>query len=134
MLAIVRASERFKRESSAIFARHGVSFSQYNVLRVLEDLPGGRGSITEISNQLLVSPPNMSGIAKRLEKTGLATRGRDAADERKTLLELQPPGRRVLAEINDRQAANVRSFLADCPTEQKQAFLALLKRMLKPGS
>ncbi|MCB2187563.1 MAG: MarR family transcriptional regulator [Deltaproteobacteria bacterium] len=132
MLAIVRASERFKRKSSAIFASYGISFSQYNVLRVLEALPGGQGSITEVSSRLLVSTPNLSGIAKRLEKTGFILRRRDPADERKTILELQPDGRQVLAEIRELQEANIKSFTAACPPPQKTEFLASLKKMLEP--
>lgn len=132
MIAIVRVSERFKRKSSAIFSDYNLSFSQYNVLRVLERMPGGRGSIGEVSTRMLVSTPNLSGIAKRLEKTGCLVRRRDEADERRTLLELQPPGRQALDRIRDLQEANVKSFLAGSPADQKQAWLNSLKRMLQP--
>ena len=133
MMAIVRASERFKRESAAIFAVHGLSFSQYNVLRLLDSRPQGRGSISGVSRRLLVSTPNLSGIAKRLEKAGFVDRFRDESDERRTILALRPAGRRVLAEIGPRQEANVRSFLAACPPELKQSALDLLKGMIDPG-
>ena len=132
LIAIVRVSERFKRESAAIFADYNLSFSQYNALRALERMPGGRGSVGEVSALMLVSRPNLSGIAKRLEKGGFIVRRRDEADERITMLELQPPGRSVLENIKDLQEANVKSFLAACPMDQKQAWLDLLKRMLRP--
>lgn len=133
MMAIVRVSERFKRKSSAIFSGYGLSFSQYNVLRVLDSDPSGKGSITEISVQLLVSTPNMSGIAKRLEKSGYVDRIRDASDERRTILILKPAARKVLREIESLQKKNVESFLITCLPENKQAFLDLLKDMLKRG-
>lgn len=132
MIAIVRVSERFKRKSSAIFADYNLSFSQYNLLRVLERMPEGRGSISEVSTRMLVSTPNLSGIAKRLEKTGYLVRRRDETDERRTLLELQPPGRLALERIRDLQEANVKSFLDASPANQKQAWLNSLKRMLRP--
>lgn len=134
MMAIVRVSERFKRKSSAIFAGYELSFSQYNVLRALDGLPGGCGSISEVSKLLLVSAPNMSGIAKRLEKTGFITRGRDSADERRTLLALQPAGKRVLARIRKLQEDNIEAFLTAYPIKQKQALLDLLKEMLNPAA
>ncbi len=133
MMAIVRSSERFKRESSAIFSGYGLSFSQYNVLRLLDSRPDGRDSITEISRRLLVSTPNMSGIGKRLEKAGFVDRYRDSSDERRTILSLKPAGSRVLAEIQPRQEENVKSFLAACPPGLKQAFLDLLNAMLDPS-
>ena len=36
MMSIVRAAENFKRTHSAVFKRYGLSFPQYNILRVLE--------------------------------------------------------------------------------------------------
>lgn len=131
MMAIVRVSELFKRKSSSIFARYGLSFSQYNVLRVLGGAGGGQGTVTDVSTRLLVSTPNLSGIAKRLEKGGFISRRRDAADERRTILVLEPLGRRVMDDIGDLQDTNIQTFLAGCPLDQKQAMLDLLKTMLK---
>jgi MarR family 2-MHQ and catechol resistance regulon transcriptional repressor len=34
-MAIVRAAERFKKQVSSLLKNYGLSFSQYNVLRVL---------------------------------------------------------------------------------------------------
>jgi DNA-binding MarR family transcriptional regulator len=133
MMAIVRASELFKRKSSAIFAQHGLSFSQYNVLRLLEGCPEGKSSISEIADKLLVSTPNLSGIAKRLEKAGFVSRTRDQADERKTILILKKEGQKVLARVEGLQMANIREFLADWPDEQKDVFLNLLKHVLQKG-
>ena len=106
-------------------------FSQYNVLRVLDALPNSRGSITEISKLLLVSTPNLSGIAKRLEKAGFIIRSRDESDERRTILKLQPTDRRVLTKIRRLQETNIKMFLAACPVGQKRALLDLLRGMLK---
>lgn len=133
MMAIVRVSERFKRKSSAIFSGYGLSFSQYNALRVLDGFPDGRSSITEISQRLLVSTPNLSGIAKRLEKAGFVGRSRDAADERKTILVLMPPGKEVLDQIEKLQDRNIKQFLEDCPANRKRAYLNWLKNMLEPA-
>lgn len=131
MMAIVRVSERFKRKSSAIFTDYGISFSQYNVLRLLDGRTGGQSSITEISRQLLVSTPNMSGIAKRLEISGFVSRSRDKNDERKTNLTLKTPGRQVLVKIKKLQEKNIEKFLTTCPINNKNAFIDLLKDMLK---
>ncbi|MFH1155099.1 MAG: MarR family transcriptional regulator [Pseudomonadota bacterium] len=131
MMAVVRVSELFKRKSTAIFARHGLSFSQYNVLRLLEASRDSQCAITEISRRLLISTPNLSGIAKRLEKGGFIRRDRDAADERKTILVLESPGRLVLTEIGNLQEMNFKTFLDHCPENRKQDLLDLLKGMLK---
>lgn len=133
MIALVRVAEFFKRRSSCIFNYHGLSFSQYNVLRLLETAPAGRLSITEISRRLLVSTPNMSGIAKRLEKSEFATRGSDEHDERKTILEITPKGKKVVSDIRSDQEINVRDFLDCCPDTQRSDMLKMLKKMLELG-
>lgn len=130
LITVVRAAELFKRRSSALFAAHGLSFSQYNALRVLEIAPEGRQSISGLSRQMLVSSPNLSGIAKRLEKAGFVQRLRDAGDERRTLLEITPQGLAVLARIEAAQRDNIRDLLAPCPAARKAEVLAILKAIL----
>lgn len=130
MLAVVRAAELFKRKSSAVFSGYGLSFSQYNVLRVLDDSPDGQCSISDIARRLLVSVPNLSGIARRLEKAGFADRSRDPSDERRVILCLKKRGQKVLGKIEELQEQNIRQFLEDCSNEEKSVLLAQLKAML----
>ena len=54
LMAIVRAAENFKRTHTTIFRRHGLSFPQYNVLRVLDASQGGRNKISDIGRIMLV--------------------------------------------------------------------------------
>lgn len=131
MIALVRVAELFKRRSSSIFNHYGLSFSQYNALRLLETAPAGSMSITEISRRLLVSTPNMSGIAKRLEKSEFAVRGADDDDDRKTILQITPKGRQVVLEIRNYQETNVRDFVSCCQDDQMGDMLAMLKKMLE---
>lgn len=136
LITVVRVAELFKRRSSAIVSAHGLSFSQYNALRVLEIAPQGSRSITDLSRQMLVSSPNLSGIAKRLDKAGFVQRLRDDHDERRTLLRITAKGLEVLARIEQRQRDNIREMLVPCPTGRKEEALAMLKAILaldQPG-
>ena len=54
LMAIVRAAENFKRTHAAIFRRYGLSFPQYNVLRVLDASHEGRNKISDISRIMLL--------------------------------------------------------------------------------
>jgi len=67
MMAIVRVSELFTKEASAVFRNYGLTFPQYNVLRVLDASENGQNTMTNISGIMLVSGANMTGIGKRLE-------------------------------------------------------------------
>jgi MarR family transcriptional regulator, 2-MHQ and catechol-resistance regulon repressor len=129
MVALVKASELYKKEADAIFKNYGLTFSQYNVMRVLYNSTDGQNSVTNASKIMLVSSPNMTGIAKRLEKSGFIIRKNDCKDERITLLEITPKGRRILENIRSAHDENMRNYLRSFSGEEKKKLLEDLKRV-----
>lgn len=130
MVAVVKASELYKKDSDAIFKNYGLTFSQYNVMRVLNNSKDGQNSVTNASKIMLVSSPNMTGIAKRLEKNGFIIRKNDSKDERITLLEITPKGKRVLENIRAAHDENMKNYLTSFSEEEKKRLLQDLKRIL----
>ncbi|MBW1789116.1 MAG: MarR family transcriptional regulator [Deltaproteobacteria bacterium] len=133
MIAIVRAAELFKKESGAIFKNYGLTFSQYNVLRILDGTPNGKNTITNVSRIMLVSGANMTGIAKRLENNGFLIRRGDANDERITLLEITPKGRQSLKNICEEKDENLEKYMSNFSADEKKEMLAGLKQILRRG-
>lgn len=129
MVALVKASELFKKDSDAIFRNYGLTFTQYNVLRVLNNSKDCQNSVTNASKIMLVSSPNMTGIAKRLEKNGFIIRKNDSKDERITLLEITPKGKRVIENINAAHHDNMRTYLKSFSGDEKKKLLEDLKRV-----
>jgi DNA-binding MarR family transcriptional regulator len=133
MVAIVKASEIFKKDSDAIFKNYGLTFSQYNALRVLSNSQDGQNSVTNASKIMIVSGPNMTGIAKRLEKNGFIIRKRDPNDERITLLEITPKGKQVLKNIKAVKDKNIMNYLKSFSEEEKKRVLVDLKQIFNKG-
>ena len=131
MVTIVRIGELFKKDSSAIFKNYGLTFPQYNVLRVLDGSETGQNTVTSIGKVLLVTCANMTGIAKRLEKNGFLLRKRDPKDERVTLLEITPKGRQTLSNISESKDKNIERYLEDFTAEEKDFLLKRLRILLK---
>ena len=131
MVNIVRIGELFKKDSSAIFKNYGLTFPQYNVLRVLDGSETGQNTVTSIGKVLLVTCANMTGIAKRLEKNGFLLRKRDPKDERVTLLEITPKGRQTLSNISESKDKNIERYLEDFTAEEKDFLLKRLRILLK---
>ncbi len=130
IMALVRAAEQYKRESGAIFKQYGLTFSQYNALRVLDASTGGRNTISNVSRTMLVSGANMTGVAKRLEKNGFLYRKSDPRDERVTLLVISAKGRETLQDIAHAKNRFVEAHLSSYTEEEKAAFFSLLKRII----
>lgn len=129
MVALVKASEVYKKDSDVIYKDYGMTFSQYNVLRVLNNSKNGQNTVTVASKIMMVSGPNMTGIAKRLEKNGFILRKHDPKDERITLLEITPKGKRVLNNIKDAHNENIRNYLRGFSEADKKGLLENLKQV-----
>ena len=130
MMAIVRVAERFKKTSSATFKKWGLTFSQYNLLRVLDSSKDGQNTMKDVNRIMLVSSANMTGIAKRLEKSGFIVRSSDPTDDRRKMLQITPEGMKVLKDIADHKERNLRRYLKKYSDEQKLALLETLREML----
>ena len=130
LMAMVRAAEVFKRSHTAIFRNFGLSFPQYNVLRVLDASRNGKNKISEVSTIMLVPSANMTGIAKRLEREGFLIRKSDPNDERVTILEITPKGRRTLKNIEQKKDQSIETILSGFSQKDKMELLKKLKRLI----
>jgi DNA-binding MarR family transcriptional regulator len=131
LIAIVRAAENFKRTHATIFRRHGLSFPQYNVLRVLDASLDGKNKISDISRIMLVPGANMTGIAKRLERDGFLIRKSDPSDERVTILRITPKGKRTLKNIEGEKERSIETILRGFSQKDKKHLLDKLKQLIE---
>ena len=130
VVAIVRFSESYQKDCSALFKKSGITFSQYGVLRALEGSHQGQNSITNVSKIMLVSGANMTGLSRRLEKLGLLTKERDREDERVVLLSITDKGRRILNDLEEKRDSIISSYLKSYPELSKKEFLDCLRSTL----
>jgi len=131
LMAVLRAAEMFKRTHSVIFRNYGLSFPQYNVLRVLDASRDGMNKISEVSKIMLVPGANMTGLAKRLERDGFIIRKSDSNDERVTILEITPKGKRTLKNIKTEKDRSIELILMGFSEEEKTELLNKLKKLIK---
>jgi len=131
LMAMVRAAEIFKRTHTAIFRNHGLSFPQYNVLRVLDASRNGRNKISEVSRIMLVPGANMTGLTKRLEKNGFIIRKSDPKDERVTMLEITPKGKRTLKNIEEKKDRSIEMILNGFSQQNIRNLLDNLQKLIK---
>ncbi|THB75940.1 MAG: MarR family transcriptional regulator [Desulfobacteraceae bacterium] len=131
MMGIVRAAENFKRAHSLVFKKYGLSFPQYNILRVLEASEKGQNKISAVGKIMLTPGANMTGLAKRLEQNGFLERRPDPADERVTMLVITQKGRDTLKRIEVEKDQAIDRILEGIPQEAKETYLAVTKQIIK---
>ncbi len=131
LMGIIRAAESFKRVFSTIFKKYDLSFPQYNILRVLDASTNGQSRITEVSRIMLVPGANMTGLAKRLERSGFILRKSDAKDERATLLEITSKGKKTLKEIEKDRDQGLKNMFSGFSKEERQNLVNQVKRLIR---
>lgn len=133
LMAIIRAAEHFKRVHSGVFRNFGLSFPQYNVLRVLDASKNGQSKISDVSRIMIVPGANITGIAKRLERDGFIIKKPDPQDDRVTLLEITPKGKRTLKNIEKDKDYWLKRMMKNLSKNEKLELLGNVKLILKNG-
>ena len=135
LMGVVRLAEKFKRAHSAVFRKYGLSFPQYNVLRVLEASQGGKNKIGDVGKIMIVPVANLTGIAKRLAKEAFINKKSDPADDRVTILEITPKGRKSLKHIEKEKDEWLETLLKNLSENEKLELLGHVRRVLNnPGA
>jgi DNA-binding MarR family transcriptional regulator len=81
-LSIVRTAAVLEHQIGEVLRPHGITSTQYNVLRILRGA-GARGLCgREIAERLVSRVPDVSRLLDRMEELGLLTRERDPGDRR----------------------------------------------------
>lgn len=98
LVAMLRTEHEVIRACNRVYKRFGVTYHQFQVLRILEaaDKPLPQGTIGE---HLLVSRANLSGLIDRLVSLSLVRRRSMRKDRRVVLVDLTPRGRTVLRSV-----------------------------------
>lgn len=81
MLNLLRTNDQFQNRFGRLFRDHGLTSSQYNVLRILRGEGKPMPSL-EIAERLIQVVPAITGLIDRLENQGLVRRKRCTEDRR----------------------------------------------------
>lgn len=133
LMAIIRVAEHFKRVHSSVFRNYGLSFPQYNILRVLDASKNGQNKMSDISRIMLVPGANITGLAKRLEKDGFIIKKADPEDDRVTLLDITPKGKKTLRNIEKEKDKRLGLMMKNLSKKEKVELLGKVKLILKNG-
>lgn len=89
----------------------GISPSQYNLLRILRGAGVDGRTMGEISERMINRDPDVTRLADRTVKLGLARRDRDESDRRVVKLFITQRGIDVLERLDDQVEVFVRQVL-----------------------
>ena len=98
LIELLRTAETLWNASRIFFDRWNLSPSQFNILNLLYEQPGGCTQI-ELSRQLIMHRSNVTGLVDRLEARGLLQRQDSQTDRRAFIVVLTPAGKKLICKI-----------------------------------
>jgi MarR family transcriptional regulator, organic hydroperoxide resistance regulator len=95
--AILRTADMIRRHLEAVLEPHGITWQQYNVLRILRGAGAGGLPSSVIGERMIEQTPGVTRLIDRLKAKGLVTRTRGTHDLRQVICRVTPKGLDLLA-------------------------------------
>ncbi len=132
--ALARTYNLVMRRLAAVYQRFGLSAASFNLLVLLQ-----RGKDPDtftqhaISERLVVSPSDMTGLIDRLERKGLVRRSA-GKDRRTNLLRITPRGSALVDEAWPAHAQEIRRLCRGLRSDEATTLARVLARMRTPAA
>jgi MarR family transcriptional regulator, organic hydroperoxide resistance regulator len=105
LLSVLRTAAILEHQLGEALKPHGITATQYNVLRILRGA-GSRGLCgREVGERMVSRVPDVSRLLDRMEEMGLLRRDRDEADRRHVTARITPKGLDLVAAATPRLEA-----------------------------
>jgi DNA-binding MarR family transcriptional regulator len=98
-LNLARTHEFLSGHFARFFKQHGLSWTQYNILRILKGQGGEGVACQEIGDQMVTLVPDVTRLVDRLTEAGLVERHRTPKDRRVVLVALTEAGSQLLDRL-----------------------------------
>lgn len=111
LLSILRTAAVLDHHLGEALKPHGITPTQYNVLRILRGAGAGGLCGREVAERMVSRVPDVPRLLDRLEATQLLSRERDPEDRRHVTARITPKGLDLLAAVGPAIEALERSRL-----------------------
>src|ERR1700732_2355696 len=128
LLSVVRTSDQLQIRSARLLREHGLTPSQYNILRILR----GEGKplpILEIASRTITVVPGITGLIDRLEQAGVVNRRRCEKDRRVIYVALTDHGATPLAALDEPLLALHRKLLGHLSQVEMRDLIRVLEKV-----
>ncbi len=99
-LNLQRTADQMLARESELLAHHGLTHSQYNVLRILRGAGEDGHPCQEVGARMITRVPDVTRLLDRLEDAGFVQRRRSTEDRRVVYASIQKKGLDLLATLD----------------------------------
>jgi MarR family 2-MHQ and catechol resistance regulon transcriptional repressor len=129
---IARTCLFLTKEFSELYKKFGLTPVKFNALALIKRLGKDKGlSQTEISEKLIVSGANVTGLIDRLEKDKLVVRMPDARDRRLKRIRITRKGEKLLDKAWPSHLEKIDSLMEHLSSDEKSEVIGYLTEIRK---
>jgi DNA-binding MarR family transcriptional regulator len=128
-LAILRTAAVLEHATVEMLRPHGVTPTQYNVLRILRGAGKGGLCRNAVRDRMVANVPDATRLLDRMEASGLIERQRDEQDRRFVTARITAEGLRLLDVLDEPMQALHRQQLGPLEPDEVDALITLLERI-----
>jgi DNA-binding MarR family transcriptional regulator len=99
-VALLRLSDRLAQDAELLIKSHGLTPTQYNVLRILRGAGPDGLPCKRIGDRMISRDPDMTRLLDRMEKRSLITRERQTEDRRVIKTRITQAGLEILKRLD----------------------------------
>lgn len=132
-VAVLRTADVLRQRLTAVIEPHGLTFQQYNVLRILRGSHPDPLPTLEIRERLIERTPGITRHLDRLERKGLVRRERSAEDRRVVNCWITDAGLELLAGMDAAVDEADEASMAALDDETLEALLEGLRIIRRAG-
>jgi DNA-binding MarR family transcriptional regulator len=110
----------------------GLSPIEWRVLATLHD--GEALTVSQLAQEVLSKQPTVTKLAQRMEEQGWVALQADPSDQRRTLVEATPAGKRLVRPLIQRARAHETQMLRALGAAEQAALRKLLVKLARAGA
>jgi DNA-binding MarR family transcriptional regulator len=132
--ALVRlewCTDHLRREIHLKLRTYGLTWTQYNVLRILRSDSSDGITCSELSSRLAGTDPDITRLLDRLTRQRLVQRRRDVRDRRAVLTEITDDGRQMLESIAPTLDDKIQGLFGHMEPPRLQLLIELLDEAMR---
>lgn len=131
-VALVRTTDMLAYDTATLFKAHGITGTQYNVLRILRGSSLEGLSCQEIGQRLITKVPDVTRLLDRLEQQDFIRRERQSDDRRVVKVWINEKGLALLDKLDAPvEDIHLRQF-SHIGKEKLQTLIAILAEIRDP--
>lgn len=131
LVKLTNLQAKFQKALTASLSVHGISLTEYLVLRRLDEAPDKRLRRIDLAQAVGLTPSGVTRLLNPMEKIGLVSKEAGARDARVSLVTIAPAGETIYRESSVTFADTSKELLASASKEDRESLSRIAQALLK---